>query len=152
MADQRHEGHRVRCRAALGSRCDDRALARLAGQERPRPPFMTAFTAASGPPRLQEFVAAGYLLHGSPRSDLTLLEPRAFSHDRWVVCEGPVVFATADPVVAVLFALLDRRRWCGQLDIERVPGRGAPTTYRISVEASDDPIGEAGTVWVVPRD
>lgn len=127
-------------------------MARLASQGRARPLVVTGYTAASGPRRLRTFVDSGYLLHGSPCGDLTVLEPRAATRDPHVLCDGPVVFATSDPVIAVLFALLDRDRWCGTLDVESVPRRGAVTRYRITVQATSDPITKAGTVWVVPRD
>jgi hypothetical protein len=127
-------------------------MARLASQGRARPVVVTGYTAAFGPRRLRTFVDTGYLLHGSPCADLTVLEPRAVTRDPHVTCDGPVVFATSDPVIAVLFALLDRDRWCGTLDVECVPRCGAAKLYRISVQATSDPITKAGTVWVVPRE
>lgn len=110
---------------------------------------MNCYTAACGPALLHQYVESGYLLHGSPRSDLAMLEPRALTRDPQVDCASAVVFATKDPVIAVLFALLDRTRWCGILDIESLPRTGFPTEYRISVEATSNPVAESGTVWVV---
>lgn len=104
------------------------------------------FTAARGPLALRRWVATGHLLHGSPHAGLDELVPQALTHDPWVDHAGPVVYATDDPVIAVLFALLDREAWCGVLDVEV-----APPGYRIAAQATAEPIRSTGTVWVVPR-
>lgn len=113
---------------------------------------MSDYTFATGPVRLRESVDAGYLLHGSPCTDLTVLLPRAHTHDPQVECDRPVVYATNDPVIAVVFALLDRDRWCGKLDIEAISRPGLPTGYRIAIEATADPLADTGVVWVVAPD
>lgn len=108
--------------------------------------------------RLAEVVATGeVLLHGSPTTGLTALEPRApIDHSNDHFSKRPAVFATEDPTWAISYAIRTER--CRRfLNTCFYPGSspGEWSQRRIFLSYAATPDGLAptrpGIVYVLPR-
>lgn len=64
-----------------------------------------------------DYLAAtrGWLFHGSPRTDLDLLQPVRHSSDSSEFGDQAAIYATQDPIWAMFFAVLDRSRLKGPI-------------------------------------
>lgn len=109
---------------------------------------------------LQWIAAQGFLLHGSPQSDLTLFEPRTphdLSPDDFSKRAG--VFASSDGLWAMMYALRDRSRVARMLNMA-LQVRGADgwssMRYFLSLAPREGTVTDGaalltpGTVYVLP--
>jgi HEAT repeat protein len=99
----------------------------------------------------------GLLLHGSNHADLPLLQPVRWSTDREAHGNVAGVYATADPVLAAFFAVVDRR-WvwgmgAGTLE-DPQPAGGMTRSHSFAVDAESlvRRRWREGAVYAVPRE
>ncbi len=111
---------------------------------------------------LEWLAREGYMLHGSSRSDLTTFEPRT-PNDRSPddFSKQTAVFAASDGIWALMYALSDRERVMGMLNMAlqlREAGSWSGMRYYLSLAPRDPAVTEgrallrSGSVYVLPRD
>jgi hypothetical protein len=98
------------------------------------------------------------LLHGSNYPDLKVLLPMRFTTDARAAMNGQSIFASADGILPMFYAILNREDYVGSMSngAYRLPDEtGSPTTYyffSINKEMLKLRPFRAGTIYLLPRD
>lgn len=98
------------------------------------------------------------LLHGSNYPDVKVLLPMRFSFDVREAMNGQTIFAAADGIFPMFFAILDRKRYVGTMSngaYQLPDATGLPTShyfFSINEEMLESRPFRRGTIYLLPKD